>query len=399
MTGVRVGGQARGVRQPGGKGTPGRSESSRRLKIKGCDYCLVFMVIFLVLFGVVMMYSATLYTESFFKRQSAFAVLGLVVMFAVSMINYHAFKKWAPLMLVISFISMILVLTPLGVSRNNSARWIEVFGVSVQPAELFKIAVIIFNAALLNKLGKSIRKASMTLKFMGVAFLEALAVMAITDNLSSAIIVFAIAICMLFVARPNRNVCLVCVIILIAVIAGIIFYCSKIDINPEEFEKLDYRMKRILRWLQPEKYSFDGKNFQTLHSLYAIGSGSFGGKGLGNSTQKMILPEAMNDMIFAIVCEELGFVGSTFLLVLYGILMQRLVFIARNAKEFFGSLISVGILGHIGVQVALNVAVATNSMPNTGVTLPFFSYGGTALVILMAEMGIALSVSRHISLK
>lgn len=399
MAGVRAGGQAGRVRQPGRNNVPVRSKPSGRLRIRSCDYSLVFMVIFLVLFGVVMMYSATLYTDFYFKKQVVFVAGGIVVMLLVSLFDYHAFKKLAPYIFVAGLFAMFLVLTPLGKTYNNSARWIRIGGIGFQPAEIFKIATIIFNAAFLNKLGKRIKSAKMTLAFMGIAILEGGAVIVFTDNLSSAIIIIAMAMCMLFVAKPNMKVCFILIAVAVVAIAAVVLYYGNMDLSPAEFEQLDFRTKRILRWLQPEKYSFDGKNFQTLQSLYAIGSGSFGGKGIGNSTQKMILPEAMNDMIFAIVCEELGFVGSTFLLVLYGLLMQRLVFIARNAKEFFGSLIAVGILGHIGVQVVLNVAVATNSMPNTGVTLPFFSYGGTALVILLAEMGIALSISRHISLE
>lgn len=399
MAGMKVGGQTVGVYQAGRANVTGRSKSSGRLKIKVCDYSLVFMVIFLVLFGMVMMYSATLYTDKFVSKQLKFAVIGVAAMFIVSMWNYHTFKKLAPYIFIIGFVSMLLVLTPLGRAYNNSTRWVYIKGVGFQPAEIFKIATIIFNAAVLNKIGKKLKTVKMTLGFILMALGEGLAVILLTDNLSSAVIIIAVALCMMFVAGPNKKICILMVTIGIALLVFVVLYYGRMDLTKEEFMKLDFRTKRILRWLQPEKYSFDGKNFQTLHSLYAIGSGSLGGKGLGNSTQKMILPEAMNDMIFAIVCEELGFVGATFLLVLYGILMQRLLFIARNAKELFGSLIAVGLMGHIGVQVMLNVAVATNLIPNTGVTLPFFSYGGTALVIIMGEMGIALSISRHISLE
>ena len=399
MVEVQSGGRAARVQQPGGNNVPARRKSSNWLKIRSCDYSLIFMVVFLVLFGTVMMYSATLYTESYFRKQAVFAIAGIVIMLVVSLIDYHILKKFAPVIFILALISLMLLLVPqLRVELNNSARWLKFLGLSFQPAEIFKIAVIIFNAAVLNKCGKKIQKASVTLEFIGLAIIEGGAVVVFSDNLSSGIIVIAVAMCMLFVSKPNKKVCFILIALAVVFVAGALFYYESLDYSPAEFATIDFRTQRVLRWLHPEKYN-DEKNFQTLHSLYAIGSGSFGGKGLGNSTEKMILPEAMNDMIFAIVCEELGFVGSTFLLVLYGILMQRLAFIARNAKEFFGSLISVGIFGHIGVQVMLNVAVATNSMPNTGVTLPFFSYGGTALVILLAEMGIALSVSRHISLE
>ena len=159
----------------------------------------------------------------------------------------------------------------------------------------------------------------------------------------------------------------------------------------------NFRLRRILVWLNPEEYASEG-GYQIMQALYAIGSGGFFGKGLGNSAQKMIIPEVQNDMILSIICEELGVFGAIIVLVLFGMLLFRLLFIAQNAPDLYGSLIVTGIFAHIALQVVLNVAVVINLIPTTGITLPFISYGGTSILFLMAEMGIALGVSQRIKI-
>ena len=161
----------------------------------------------------------------------------------------------------------------------------------------------------------------------------------------------------------------------------------------------NFRIQRIISWLNPEATADDG-SFQVLQGLYAIGSGGFFGKGLGNSTQKLgVIPEAQNDMILVVICEELGVFGAIIIFVLFGLLLYRLMFIAKNAPDLYGSLIASGIFAHIALQVIFNVAVVTGLFPTTGITLPFISYGGTAILFLMAEMGIALGISRKIKLE
>jgi cell division protein FtsW len=160
----------------------------------------------------------------------------------------------------------------------------------------------------------------------------------------------------------------------------------------------NFRLRRILAWLHPEQYSDDG-GFQVMQGLYAIGSGGFFGKGLGNSAQKMIIPEAQNDMILSIICEELGVFGIIIMLTLFGMLLYRLMFIAQNAPDLYGALIVTGIFAHIAIQVVFNIAVVLNLFPTTGITLPFISYGGTSILFLMAEMGLALGVSRRIQME
>ena len=203
------------------------------------------------------------------------------------------------------------------------------------------------------------------------------------NNLSTAIIILGIAVCMLFVASPKYSH-----FVLMAAAVGVV---GVVFISFEA-----YRMDRIKIWLNPEAYE---KGYQTLQGLYAIGSGGLFGKGLGESMQKLgFIPEAQNDMIFSIICEELGLFGAISVILIFMFMIYRFMVIAGNAPDLMGAMIVIGVMAHIAIQVILNIAVVTNTIPNTGVTLPFISYGGTSLVFLMAEMGLALSVSKGIRL-
>ena len=218
--------------------------------------------------------------------------------------------------------------------------------------------------------------------------------MVLTDNLSTAIIVAGITGILIFVAHPKIKPFLQLIAAgAVVVVVGL----SYLSVNISSSE--NFRLRRIITWLDPENHADEG-GFQVMQGLYAIGSGGFFGKGLGNSTQKLgVIPEVQNDMILTIVCEELGVFGVIVVLVLFGLLLYRLMFIAKNAPDLYGSLIASGIFAHISLQVILNIAVVTNMMPTTGVTLPFISYGGTSILFLMTEMGIALGISRKIKLK
>ena len=215
-----------------------------------------------------------------------------------------------------------------------------------------------------------------------------------TENLSTAIIILGITCALIFVAHPKTAPFVLTAGIGLPVgIVGVRGYVSSLGASG------NFRFNRVLAWIDPEKYS-DGGGYQVLQGLYAIGSGGLFGKGLGNSTQKIqSIPEAQNDMIFSIICEELGLFGAVLLTILFVFLLYRLMFIAQNAPELLGSLIVTGIFAHIALQVILNIAVVLNVIPTTGVTLPFISYGGTSILFLMTEMGIALNVSRQIRIK
>ena len=366
------------------------------------DYNLVAAIILLTCFGLVMLYSTSAYTSTikygddmyFFKKQAAISFVCIAGALFISMFDYHILARFTGVLYGVAAGSMVLVRTPLGTVSNGARRWLRIGPIQFQPAEIAKIAVIVCLSYMIVHMGKKMNslKACMTLGAMGT-FLALLAYVC-TDNLSTAIIIFCITVGMIFVAHPKTRIFLILVAVAIAFLAILVFV-----IGQSVKETDDFRLNRIIAWLHPENATGTAA-YQTIQALYAIGSGGFLGRGLGNSIQKLgSVPEAQNDMIFSIICEELGIVGGVILLLLFGYLLYRLCFIAQNAPDLFGSLIVSGIFIHISLQVILNIAVVVNLMPNTGVTLPFISYGGTSIMFLMAEMGLALSVSKQIKLK
>ena len=366
------------------------------------DYNLVAAIILLTCFGLVMLYSTSAYTSTikygddmyFFKKQAAISFVCIAGALFISMFDYHILARFTGVLYGVAAGSMVLVRTPLGTVSNGARRWLRIGPIQFQPAEIAKIAVIVCLSYMIVHMGKKMNslKACMTLGAMGT-FLALLAYVC-TDNLSTAIIIFCITVGIIFVAHPKTRIFLILVAVAIAFLAILVFV-----IGQSVKETDDFRLNRIIAWLHPENATGTAA-YQTIQALYAIGSGGFLGRGLGNSIQKLgSVPEAQNDMIFSIICEELGIVGGVILLLLFGYLLYRLCFIAQNAPDLFGSLIVSGIFIHIALQVILNIAVVVNLMPNTGVTLPFISYGGTSIMFLMAEMGLALSVSKQIKLK
>ena len=368
------------------------------------DYTLLFIVLFLLGFGLIMVYSTSSYEASmtaslnydeayYLKHQAAAAALGLVAMMVVSRIPYHFWEPFTLLGYLVSAVLIALVMTPLGITANGATRWLNL-GVSVQPAEIAKLCMILFLASFICKMGKGIRSFKGFLLVLLIPVPICVMVWQITDNLSSAIIIFGIAFLMLFVASPEYKRFLLMGAAGIAGAALLVFVILQMDSS-----SLDFRGNRILAWLNPEDYA-TGTGFQTLQSLYAIGSGGIFGKGLGQSIQKLgFLPEAQNDMIFSIICEELGLFGGIAVILLFILLCWRFMVIANNAPDLFGALLVVGVMGHIAIQVILNIAVVTNTIPNTGISLPFISYGGSSVMFLLIEIGLVLSVARGIRLK
>lgn len=372
-----------------------RSKDSRYF-----DYNLLTTIIFLVCFGLVMLYSASSYSAQvdnlgsayYLIRQGVFCVLGFGAMLVVSQIDYHYYAKFAKYAYIFSFILMALVLTPLGYEANFARRWLRLpLGLTFQPSEFTKIAVIVFLALLLCKERKRLNDKKTTWIIFGWGLLAAAGVYILTDNLSTAVIVLGIACILIFVAHPKTGIFIAIASgALVLVIAGVNILAAVLETSES------FRLRRILVWLHPEDYLQDG-GYQVMQGLYAIGSGGFFGKGLGNSAQKMMIPEAQNDMILAIICEELGVFGAIVLLTMFGILLYHLLWIARHAPDMYGSLIVTGVFAHVALQVILNVAVVLNVIPTTGITLPFVSYGGTSTIFLMMEMGMVLSVSNRIT--
>lgn len=378
-----------------------KRRSGKKRSIYYFDYSMLAVLIFLVCFGLVMLYSTSSYSALidygdsmyYFKRQIVFCAAGIVGMLIVSRINYHFYIKWAKYLYCISIVLMLLVQTPLGKTVNGARRWIRLpMGQQFQPSEVAKIAVILFIPVVIIRLGKEAK----TLRGIGKILLwggaSAFCVYKFTENLSTAMIVLGITCVMVFVMHPKTKPFLIIATAGIAAVYAGIQILARAAVTSDSF-----RLQRIITWLDPERYASDD-GYQTLQGLYAIGSGGFFGKGLGNSAQKMIIPEVQNDMILSVICEELGVFGAIIILALFALLLYRLLFIAQNAPDMYGSMVVTGIFAHIALQVILNVAVVTNFIPTTGITLPFISYGGTSLLFLMAEMGIAFGVSRSIKI-
>lgn len=365
------------------------------------DYTLVAVLLFLIGFGLIMLYSSSSYealhkfgdSMYFLKRQALFSVAGLFVMVFVSQVSYYVYAKFSGYLFGIALFLMALVeFTPLGVDINGAKRWLRMPGFTLQPSEVMKLAIVLFIPLVICKLGKRVHSAKGTGLVLGVGFVAMMAVYKWTDNLSTGIIVFAISFVILYVAHRNKKLFEYGTVGVIGIAVLGAWILGKVMEDSTSF-----RLRRVLVWLQPEKYASTGA-YQTLQGLYAIGSGGLFGKGLGNSVQKTMVPEAQNDMVLTIVCEELGLFGALMLLLLFGLLLYRLFFIAQNAPTMYGALVVTGIMAHIAVQVILNIAVVTNMIPNTGITLPFVSYGGTSVVFLLMEMGCALGISRSIRL-
>ena len=366
------------------------------------DYSLLAILICLICFGLVMLYSTSSYSAMmkqngdslfYFKRQVLFCIVGLIGMWIVSRIDYHWYFERSKFFYFISIFIMFLVKTPLGKEVNGAKRWIKLpFEQQLQPAEIAKIAIILFIPALICTMGREIKTLEGIEKVLAWGAFSAAVVFIITENLSTAIIVMGITCIMIFVVHPKTRIFIIIAvgIILIGIVgARVLGMAMETSGN--------FRLRRILVWLNPEKYASEG-GYQIMQALYAIGSGGFFGKGLGSSAQKMIIPEVQNDMILSIICEELGVFGAIMVLILFGMLLYRLLFIAQNAPDLYGSLVVSGIFAHIALQVILNVMVVINCIPTTGITLPFISYGGTSVLFLMAEMGLALGVSSKIKI-
>lgn len=360
------------------------------------DYSLLFLTLFLVAFGLVMIYSTSSYVAQlqkgdsmyYLKRQGVSAVLGIVAMLIMSKVDYRIFLKKLPVLKIrmvtfIYFVAIALQIYVLifGLEINYKKRWISLGPLGTfQPSDLSKVAVILFVSYMIYLSPKMINKFR---GFMRVAiYISPLIVLIGKENMSTAIIICLIMGGICFVASKKKGYFVVA--ILLALAAGALFL-----LFGEAF-----RLNRFDIWLNVET---NEDAFQILQGLYAIASGGLTGKGLGGSMQKLgYVPEAQNDMIFSIICEELGLFGAVTVLILFILLIWRLFIISVNAPDLFGGLMCSGVLIHIASQVIINVAVVTNSIPSTGIPLPFISYGGTSVAVLLAEVGLVLSVSNQI---
>ena len=393
------------------------------VKISGVDKPFLVLTLVILLIGVIMVLSASFarafYTSGepmrLFTRQLVFAISGVAMMLLVSRIRIRTMSRWSTHLLLLSIALLILVLV-IGNRINGSKRWIGIGGqngsFTFQPSEIAKVAVILSFAQLMCKFGKA------RMRTFGFGVLPFAVIIGTVDillgletHLSAAIIITVLAAIMMFAGGTKIRWFLLAVLI-VGMVAGMLVIMSLKTSSPEKDaqtageqqartqwgDKFGYAGERIDAWLNPEVDPLD-TGFQTRQSLLAVGSGGLLGQGLGQSRQKYLyLPEEHNDYIFAIVCEELGFIGAMLILMLFALLIVRGFWLALHAKDQYSSLITTGITSLLAIQVFLNVAVVTNLVPATGISLPFFSYGGTALWIQLVQMGIILAVSREIPL-
>ena len=359
----------------------------KQYKLRFYNFKLVILLTAISLFGVQLVASAS---PDLRNKQLLGVVMGLVLLVILSLMDYSWILNFQWIMYGFNLL-MLIGVRLFGSEAGGASRWLDIGGFRFQPSEIAKIAIITFLPVLIIKTGRKVRKPGTVAFLVLVGLIQAAGAFVLTDNLSTGIIIGGIAMVMIFIAHPKTKPFLV-VAAIIGTIAGSIVAYMGLTMTTSE----DFRIRRILAWLHPEANMSSG-GYQALQGLYAIGSGGFFGKGLGNSAQKLgTIPEAQNDMIFSIVCEELGVFGAALLLLMFGYLLYRLFFIAQNAPDLYGTLVVAGIFVHIALQVILNLCVVLNLMPTTGITLPFVSYGGTSILFLMTEMGIALSVSGQI---
>lgn len=365
------------------------------------DTLLLLILVLIIAFGLVMLYSASSYDGTitygdaayYFKHQLISTVFGLVVMAVVAFVPYHLWERFY-LWIYLVAVGLLILIIPFGTTVNGARRWIYVAGISIQPAEIAKLAIIIVTAHLLTKLGSYVNELRGFIIAIVPSLPLAIMIYGITRNLSSAIIVMGIVIIMCFIASKGYKKYLLGLLGVLAFAAVVVFI-----IVQNQNSSMGFRGERVLAWLDPSAYA-SGKGYQTVQALYAIGSGGFMGKGIGQSMQKLgYIPEAQNDMIFSIICEELGFLGAICVIAMFLLMLWRCMIIADNAPDLYGSLILVGFMAHIAIQVILNIAVVTNTIPNTGISLPFISYGGSSVVLLLFEVGMVLSVQRSIKVR
>ncbi len=381
---------------------------NKRTKRAYFDFTLLAVVVLLVCFGFVMIYSASAYQSNikfgnsmyFLNKQGMAAVMGFVLLAILTFIPpkvYRMIPSWVYIAAAFALMSLLLV-PGIHITSHGATRWIKIGPLpQFEPVEVVKLLIIIFYARTITKKQKDMDT------WLGI-FMPLIPVVAlcifiyfVSRNLSSALIVFIIPVLMItIVAKDRKKIFLIWAALIVAagLILGIIYLVDRFS----DGSFSSFRIGRILAWWHPEKYGSD-EGFQVLQALYAIGSGGLFGKGLGESVVKIgDISEAQNDMIFSIVCEEMGIFGAFCLILLFAILIHRLFVIAGNTRDLFNAMLVIGILSHIAVQVILNIAVVTNTMPNTGVSLPFISAGGTSVLLFLAEIGIALAVGRTIQM-
>lgn len=372
-------------------------KKSTNVEKRQIDFTLLLVVVLLVLFGIMMVYSSSYYVDAIrendstmhLRKQTSFAIIGFIAMYFASKVNYNLYKKYNfPWLFYFFTLGLVIFTMFFGKSSNGATRWLNVFGVSVQPSEFAKVAIILLMPYLIMLNPNKLKTIKGHASLLAPTFIMAAAVG--KENLSTAIIIIIIGVGILFIASPKTKEFFV---LGFAGVASLLAYLALSSLLG-----LDFRGGRFSAWLDPFSDPSD-KGFQIVQSLYAVGSGGFFGLGLGKSRQKLsFIPEAHNDIIFAIICEELGFFGAMVLLSLFCVYIWRTFEISIKCKDIFPALICSGVAIMIASQVVINVAVVTNSIVNTGIPMPFISSGGTALIVAMGLTGIVLNISKSVDL-
>ena len=360
------------------------------------DITFLVLVLILLTVGLVMLFSAShafaFYNEGnsfyYIERQLFFAVVGIGAMLFASQVNHKFIQKWAVIIYIFA-VGLLLFADIFMRDQYGFARWIYIGGFSFQPSEIAKFSIIVLFAHLAATNANKMKDFRYGVLPFGITLGIVALLVILSRHLSGTIIVGALGIAMMWFGGTKMRYFIVLGLIGLAGVALIIFV-------PQFME---YTGDRVMVWRDPYSYYHEG-GFQTIQALIAIGSGGIWGAGLGNSRQKYLyIPEPQNDFIFPVVCEELGFIGASIILIIFALLVARGFMIAMRCQDKFGSLLAAGCVTHIGLQVLLNIAVVTNTIPNTGISLPFFSYGGTALLMTLGEMGVVLSVSKKSSIQ
>ena len=375
---------------------PGNAER-RPVRRGSVDLPFLLLVLTILCFGLIMLFSATYAycyyrtpdhdSYSLIKRQLFFAVLGVAAMAIISYVPYQFYKKaaWVIYGICLGLLGITLFMPAI----NNAKRWIIIGGFQFQPSEAMKFAIVVIIAWLACKYFPKMGTFKYgVLPFVAV-ILPVVLIMMLQPHTSGTILILAISGLMLLVSGTKLRWFLIAGGAGVGLLAGYVLTSNK----------MQYVLERIHGWIDPF-WDVQDSTFQTVQSLYAIGSGGFFGVGIGNSKQKhMFISEPQNDFIFAVVCEELGFFGALLVILLFALLIWRGIVIGLKAHDRFGSLLAFGFTMQVGLQALLNIAVVTNTLPNTGISLPFFSYGGTSLMMLLGEMGIILNISRTADLR
>ena len=358
----------------------------------GVDRPFLIIVVLLVCYGSIMVASSSyVFSKAqmgdsfyFIEKQLLWATVGSIAMIAMSFVDYGFLKKMTPVIFVVSYILLWCVFLPkIGVESHGARRWVKL-GIQFQPSDVMKFALVLMMALYISKFQDKVKNFKYGLLYPACIVVLVCITVVLEKHMSATIILFIIGAGMIFISGANVGIVMV-------------IGCGFAAVAVPVILMLDYTRARIDAWIHPERY-LSGKGYQPYESLLAIGSGGIFGVGLGNSYQKHLhLPEPQNDFIFAIICEELGLFGALTVITLFVLLIWRGFYIARKAPDVFSSMVVFGLIIKVGVQAVLNIGVVTTVLPTTGIALPFFSYGGTALVMQMAEMGIILSISRFSS--